>query len=330
MGAFGIDVKKQVKTEKTMAELELALNLAFSLSQQYEQGQKFTPLFGPYLTGIENIGNTCYISSVIQVLFSFPEFVSRYYATYVKHMTECSRFPPDCFHCQMAKIAYGLCSGVYSQPKKHKKVIYEGQTEEEKAKDYFYQQGVSPRMFKMLTGKGHPDYSSGQQQDASLYFAYLVDKIQKQEKLTGISDPTQIFRFTLESKLKCMKCGGAKYSAQEQPFLKLPLVLPPGKVDENTIVDMKACIENFMKEDFVEVYCPRCGKNTTFAKSQKLATFPRVLVLAMQREVVEGMMLKKLPVQFNVPVDDLNLDPFKVQPRPADETIIEGILAHFF
>ncbi len=58
LAPFGIDVKKQVKTEKTMAELELALNLAFSLSQQYEQGQKFVPLYGPGLTGIENVGNT--------------------------------------------------------------------------------------------------------------------------------------------------------------------------------------------------------------------------------------------------------------------------------
>jgi len=58
LSTFGIDVKKQVKTEKSMAEMELALNLAYSLSQQYEQGLKFTPVYGPCLTGIENIGNT--------------------------------------------------------------------------------------------------------------------------------------------------------------------------------------------------------------------------------------------------------------------------------
>ncbi len=55
---LGIDVKVQVKTEKTMAELDLALNLAFSLSQTYEQGLKFVPLYGPGFTGIENTGNT--------------------------------------------------------------------------------------------------------------------------------------------------------------------------------------------------------------------------------------------------------------------------------
>ncbi len=120
----------------------------------------------------------CYISSVLQLLFSFPEFVERYFETAAKHMTECTRFPPDCFNCQMAKIAYGLCSGAYSQPKKEKKVFYEGQTEEEKAKEHFYQQGICPRMFKTFVGKGHPDFSTAQQQDASLYFAYLLDKIQ--------------------------------------------------------------------------------------------------------------------------------------------------------
>ena len=178
LALFGIDVKKQVKTEKSMAELELALNLAFTLSQQYEQGLKFTPLYGACLTGIENVGNTCYIAAVLQILFSLPEFVKRYHEGSMKHMIECTKFPPECFQCQIAKIAYGLCSGKYSQPKKHKKIMFEGQSKEEEDKEYYYQTGICPRMFKTFIGKGHPDYSTAQQQDASLYFVYLLDKIQ--------------------------------------------------------------------------------------------------------------------------------------------------------
>jgi len=259
-------------------------------------------------------------------MFSFPEFREKYYSNYAKHMTECPKFPPECFYCQMAKVAYGLCSGTYSQPKKQKKIVYEGQKEEEKNKEYYYQQGITPRMFKTFIAKKHPDYSSGQQQDASLYFAYLLDTIQKYEKTNGQPDPTQIFRFSLECKLKCTSCGGAKYSVTEQPFLKLPLILPSGKIDENTVVDLKACLDSVMKEEYIpSVHCVKCNKNTTFAKSHKFATFPKVLALAMQREVVEGIMLKKLPVQFNVPIDKFDLEPYKAQPHPADEILLERI-----
>ena len=77
----------------------------------------------------------------------------------------------------MTKVAYGLCSGAYSQPKRQKNIEYEGQSKEEKEKEYFCQEGICPRMFKTFFGKGHPDYSTSQQQDASLYFTFLIDKI---------------------------------------------------------------------------------------------------------------------------------------------------------
>eukprot|EP00826_Nyctotherus_ovalis_P065735 TRINITY_DN966_c0_g1_i10.p1 TRINITY_DN966_c0_g1~~TRINITY_DN966_c0_g1_i10.p1 ORF type:complete len:467 (+),score=135.57 TRINITY_DN966_c0_g1_i10:85-1485(+) len=327
MEIFGIDVKKQVKTEKTMAELELALNLAYSLSQKYEEGLKFTPMYGPCLTGIENVGNTCYIASIVQVLYSLPEFVERYYDSYKKHVAECASFAPDCFMCQMCKMAYGLCSGVYSQPKKHKKIIYEGQAEEEKDKDYYYQEGIKPQMFKTYFGKGNPDFSSSQQQDASLYLTYLLDKIQTKEKLLGSSDPSRIFRFEMETKLKCLGCGGVKYKKEGYCSLKLSFELPEGSVPENTIVKMTECLDGFIKGDVVELYCEKCGKNSTFSKSQSFVNFPKVLALIMQREIMEGMMLKKLPVLFEVPVEELDIQNYKTLAHAPDEVLLGGMLA---
>ena len=38
------------------------------------------PLYGPGLTGLGNIGNSCYISSVLQCVCAIAEFQQRYYS----------------------------------------------------------------------------------------------------------------------------------------------------------------------------------------------------------------------------------------------------------
>lgn len=54
---FGINVAAMTKTEKSIAELELDQNIAFEFSRISEKGKELRPLYGPGLTGIENLGN---------------------------------------------------------------------------------------------------------------------------------------------------------------------------------------------------------------------------------------------------------------------------------
>lgn len=61
-------------------------------------------------------------------------------------------------------MGVGLLSGKYStQPKCEKDEIDEGQ------------QGIAPRMFKNLIGRGHPGFSSNHQQDAQEFFLHLLN-----------------------------------------------------------------------------------------------------------------------------------------------------------
>ena len=115
-----------------------------------QDGKNLTPLFGPGYTGLKNLGNSCYMASILQVLFSIPSFYSKYYNS--NHHISCNLIPADCFHCQMEKLANGLLSGQYSIP------IYD-EDGEKKGQD-----GIPPFMFKELIGKGHSEFSSMRQQ----------------------------------------------------------------------------------------------------------------------------------------------------------------------
>lgn len=61
-----------------MVELELDLNKKFNeWATMQESGSELKPIFGPGYTGIHNLGNSCYMNSILQVLFSIPDFTDK-------------------------------------------------------------------------------------------------------------------------------------------------------------------------------------------------------------------------------------------------------------
>lgn len=62
-----------------MVELELDLNQKFGeWAAIQEAGSILQPLYGPGYTGMSNLGNSCYLNSTMQVIFTVPAFITRY------------------------------------------------------------------------------------------------------------------------------------------------------------------------------------------------------------------------------------------------------------
>lgn len=162
--------------------MDLEANLNLTLSKVIEEGKELTPLYGPGCTGMENLGNSCYMNSVLQVLFSMPEFQNRYQEEGPMHLLTCHNTAAECLMCQVSKLVDGLLSGRYSEKKVAKKVLFEGQSEEEKSKIEYCQDGIKPHMFRTLVGRDHPEFKTSMQCDTQEYFAYLLEKLQRMEK----------------------------------------------------------------------------------------------------------------------------------------------------
>lgn len=143
MSKLGIDVLRQTKTEKSITELTLEANLSLTLSKVLEEGKILVPIFGAGYTGMENLGNTCYMNSVVQCLFSFDQFKHYFYPQAQHHLQTCGKNSPDCYQCQIFKLAQGLLSGEYSQKKLAQKVATDEKPASEQPDEY-YQDGIRP------------------------------------------------------------------------------------------------------------------------------------------------------------------------------------------
>ena len=105
---WGINVTKMTKTEKTMIELEIDLNQKMEYDTIQESGSQLTPKFGPGFTGIHNLGNSCYMNSVMQVLFTLPDFEKKFSApAETIFQDNMAGDPTEDFDVQMAKLARG-------------------------------------------------------------------------------------------------------------------------------------------------------------------------------------------------------------------------------
>lgn len=297
---FGIQLESQQKTEKSLAELQLDQNLKFDFSMTTEDGKELAPIFGPGLTGLKNLGNSCYMASVLQVLFSVENFKTRYTTGMEDHVRQCRDTPSTCFHCQMHKIATGLHSGRYSHP-------FISETAETRGQD-----GISPSMFKQLIGRDHHEFSSMRQQDAQEFLQHVLKVVEQKERAFG-QNPATSFDFKMESRLCCLQCEGVRYGSNSESLLQLPVnATKLGVTDDGKDVYAPAsfveCMKAFLQDDIREFNCPTCKEITPSTYNVKFKTFPEVLVCTMNRFIIgENYIMKKLTADINVPLS-ISLD----------------------
>ncbi|KAI9207417.1 uncharacterized protein BJ171DRAFT_492677 [Polychytrium aggregatum] len=301
LASFGINIAAQQKTEKSLTELQLEQNLKFDFSMATEDGKQFEPAFGPGSTGLLNLGNTCYMASVLQTIFSLKPFQERYFGQ--DHVLVCRDSPATCFHCQMAKLADGLLSGRYSVPGTSTSEALSGQD------------GIAPSMFKSMIGKGHAEFSTMRQQDAQEFLQHLLKIVEQKERQTS-RDPTQAFKFQTEQRLECLQCRKVKYRLADESALQLPVPSNLEGVDDEgrekySPVAFGECLKQLVSEDLREYNCPQCREPTPSAITTRFKTFPDFLVCPMSRFIIgTNYVMKKLTCDILAPLD-LNLDEYR-------------------
>ncbi|TIB99870.1 ubiquitinyl hydrolase [Wallemia mellicola] len=309
---FGINIAAQVKTTKNLTELQLEQNSKFDFSMTGEDGQELQPVFGNWLTGLKNLGNSCYMNSTIQSLFSYEEVKKYYSELFAKLNKETVDDPANNLDIQLAKIADGLGSGRYSKQSR-----LGGQ----------FQDGIKPAMFKNLIGKGHPEFSSMRQQDSEEFLSHFLEVLRRTSKNTP-KDLKNMFAFVAEQKLQCTSCNKVRYRYDNHDSLSVNIpVIEKGKVyDESSKsdkiayedVDMQDCLSALIQPEQLEYSCPSCQTQVNAIKTWKLDTFPNALVIHSRKFHLVNWVPTKLDIQVNG-VEKVDVTQMKSQGRQEGE-----------
>ncbi|KAI9888734.1 MAG: hypothetical protein M1814_006466 [Vezdaea aestivalis] len=308
---WGISIADREKTEKSLTELQIEQNFNHDFSMTTEDGRELEPIFGEGFTGLKNIGNSCYLASILQCLFSSPGFKARYY--HPEDTPPPTNDPAQDLETQLCKIADGLLSGRYSKPDADIGVV----------DDVKYQKGLAPSMFKHLIGRGHEEFSTMRQQDAFEFLMHLFKNITRSPHPEPRSDPVKDFRFIMEQRLQCLSCKKVRYRRDEQDNISIAVPVrrkpaTPGDGETDTInpeefmpISITECLNIFTSPEKVELTCSSCGSKSGFSKRTGFSTFPKLLAVNARRFEKVNWVAIKLDIPLIVPDEPIDMTAYK-------------------
>eukprot|EP00076_Gallus_gallus_P029553 XP_015153680.1 ubiquitin carboxyl-terminal hydrolase 2 isoform X1 [Gallus gallus] len=269
------------------------------------------------LTGLRNLGNTCFMNSILQCLSNTKEL--RDYCLqnqYLRDLNNNSRMR-TALMSEFAKLIQLLWT---SSPN----------------------DSVSPSEFKTQIQRYAPRFVGYNQQDAQEFLRFLLDGLHGEvnrvlvrpranaDTLDHLPDDeksrqmwrryqeredsrvSDLFVGQLKSSLTCSECGYC--STAFDPFWDLSLPIPKKGYGEVTLMD---CLRLFTKEDVLDgdekPTCCRCKARTRCTKKFSIQKFPKILVLHLKRFSEARIRASKLTTFVNFPLKDLDLREFASQ-----------------
>uniref|UniRef100_A0A8C2CZI6 Ubiquitin carboxyl-terminal hydrolase n=1 Tax=Cyprinus carpio TaxID=7962 RepID=A0A8C2CZI6_CYPCA len=323
---FGIDMLQMQRTENGHHTDNDVQPCVSDWEVIQESSLKLKPVYGSGYTGIKNLGNSCYLSTTMQVLFSIPEFQRAYVGNLQRIFDYSPLDPTQDFSTQMAKLGHGLLSGQYSKPPMKSELIEQVMKEEYKQQ----QRGISPKMFKALVSKGHPEFSSDRQQDAHEFFLHLINLVERNS--SGSENPGDVFRFLVEERVQCCQTQKVRYTQRVDYLMQLPVPLEAASNREELIayeskrkeaeenmrpppepvrarIPFTACLQAFTEpENVPDFWSSALQAKSAGVKTSRFASFPEYMVMQIKKFTFGvDWVPKKLDVSVDVP-DFLDLN----------------------
>ncbi|KAM4037122.1 LOW QUALITY PROTEIN: ubiquitin carboxyl-terminal hydrolase 8 [Anomaloglossus baeobatrachus] len=297
--------------------------------------RSLNPVFGgagPALTGLRNLGNTCYMNSILQCLCNTP------------HLAE--YFHKNCYQADINRFnLLGHKGEVAEEFGIIMKALWTGQ--------YKY---ISPKDFKVTIGKINDQFAGYSQQDSQELLLFLMDglhedlnkadnrKRHKEENNDHLNDSqaadiawikhkqlnesiiVALFQGQFKSTVQCLTCH--KKSRTFEAFMYLSLPLP-----SSSKCSLQDCLKSFSKEEKLtdnnRFFCSNCKTRRDSMKKIEIWKLPPVLLVHLKRFSYEGRWKQKLQTCVDFPLEHLDLSQYVIGPKTFKKYSLFGVSNHY-
>ncbi|KAH3663432.1 hypothetical protein WICMUC_005958 [Wickerhamomyces mucosus] len=246
-------------------------------------------------TGLQNLGNSCYMNSIIQCLLGTPPLFKMFLqGDYKQHININNRLgSKGLMTNSFSKLAFNIYN--------HKNSV------------------VQPLEFKRSIGVLSSQFKNFDQQDSSEFLSFVLDTLhedlntfgsypklkelskdeeQEREKLPirlastiewerylklNFSSIVDLFQGQYSSQLKCSTCGTT--STTFQSFTTLSLPIPENLIKSK--IDLYDCFNEFTKSETLDDEdswnCPHCKKKVKTFKKITITRLPKNLIVHLKR-----------------------------------------------
>ncbi|XP_076254188.1 ubiquitin carboxyl-terminal hydrolase 2-like isoform X5 [Rhynchophorus ferrugineus] len=289
---------------------------------QARRGSSADSRNGLGLVGLRNIGNTCFMNSVLQCL-SNTKVLLDYIRneSYQKDVNNTTSSMKGALIKAFSELIKELWGSDTSGP-------------------------VNTAALKAQIQRFAPRFMGYAQQDAQEFLRYLLEGLHEEvNRVTSKPKPittdiddnlsdaekaneawrrylraedsfiVDMFVGQLKSTLKCTHCGHC--SVTFDPFWDLSLPLPSGR--HTTSVRLAHCLDAFTKEETLDgdekPKCAKCKERRRCTKSFSIQKFPQVLVIHLKRFSPLERYRGKLNTLVEFPLEGLDLSQFAAEPQ---------------
>jgi len=265
------------------------------------------------IVGLVNLGNTCFMNSMLQCIFSTVPLCSYFMSQKFKKDINSKSSMKGQFVSAFSNLLYDALKN--SKNKQIKPSLFKKELEKFAPQFCGYEQQDSQEFLRFLLDGFHEDLNRVQDIPKFNYTEKEFDELSDEEKalvswnryqLWSSSYIFDIFGGQLQSKVTCLRCKHTSSTFDTFWDLSLPIPKNTGK----RIHTLEDCLKEFSAEEELddEYKCERCKSPQKAKKCLKIYKCPEILVIHLKRFSFNFYIRKKIDDEVEFPTENLVLD----------------------